>query len=73
LIDVNHIPILDLDADTGRVWAGLLAEVRSKGRAMPVKDSLVAATARQHHLTVATRNTADFAHAGVKVVNPFGR
>jgi predicted nucleic acid-binding protein len=40
---------------------------------LPIKDSLVAATARQHRLNVATRNTPDFAHAGVKLVNPFGR
>jgi hypothetical protein len=70
---VKHLPVLDLDAGTGRVWATLLAALKRKGRAMPVKDSLVAATARQHRLTVATRNTSDFAHAGVKVVNPFER
>jgi hypothetical protein len=38
---------------------------------MPIKDSLVAATALVHGLTVATRNRADFAHAGVKIVDPF--
>ena len=38
---------------------------------MPVKDSLIAATAKQHRLTVATGNVADFQHAGVPVVNPF--
>ena len=69
---VNHLPVLEIDAETGRIWAGLLAELKRKGRAMPVKDSLVAATARQHRLTVATRNTDDFAYAGVKFVNPFG-
>lgn len=68
---IKHLPVIDLDAGTGKVWAALLAELKRKGRAMPIKDSLVAATARQHRLTVATRNTTDFAHAGVKVVNPF--
>jgi predicted nucleic acid-binding protein len=68
---VRHLPVIDLDAETGRVWPMLLAELKRKGRSMPVKDSLVAATARQHRLTVATRNTSDFAHAGVEVVNPF--
>jgi predicted nucleic acid-binding protein len=38
---------------------------------MPVKDSLIAASALQHGLTVATRNVADFSNAGVAVVNPF--
>ena len=70
---IKHLPVLELDAGTGRVWAVLLAELKRKGHAMPIKDSLVAATARQHGLTVATRNTRDFAHAGVKIVNPFDR
>ena len=68
---VTRLPVIDLDAETGTVWATLLAELKRKGRALPVKDSLVAATARQHRLTVSTRNTSDFAHAGVRVVNPF--
>jgi predicted nucleic acid-binding protein len=38
---------------------------------MPVKDSLIAATAVVHGLAVATRNGADFAHAGVPIVDPF--
>lgn len=38
---------------------------------MPVKDSLIAATALAHGLTIATRNTRDFAKTGVRIVNPF--
>lgn len=38
---------------------------------MPIKDSLISATALVHDLTVATRNLADFEKAGVKLVNPF--
>jgi hypothetical protein len=37
---------------------------------MPVKDSLIAATALAHGLAVATRNTADFRNAGVTVEDP---
>ena len=61
----------DIDAATAHEWARLLVELRRKGRAMPVVDSLIAATARQHRLAVATRNTADYKHAGVELVNPF--
>ena len=68
---IKYLPVLDLDTATGQIWAGLLAELQRKGRAMPVKDSLLAATARQHRLTVVTRNTHDFAHTSVKVINPF--
>lgn len=38
---------------------------------LPVIDSLLAATAHVHGLTVATRNVSDIARTGVPVVNPF--
>ena len=38
---------------------------------MPVKDSLIAATALVHGLVVATRNRSEFTNAGVLVVDPF--
>ena len=59
------------DATTGLRWARLLAELRTAGEAMPIKDSLIAATALTHGLTVATRNIRDFRKAKVKVVDPF--
>jgi predicted nucleic acid-binding protein len=52
-------------------WAALLASLRTSGRAMPIQDSLIAATALVHGLTVATRNRTDFGKASVKVVDPF--
>jgi predicted nucleic acid-binding protein len=63
--------VVDLDRATTATWATLLAELKRKGRAMPIKDSLVAASARQHGLTVATANTAHFRFAGAPLVNPF--
>jgi toxin FitB len=62
---------LPWDADTGARWAELLARLRRAGKAMPIKDSLIAATALVHNLAVATRNRADFANAGVRIVDPF--
>lgn len=35
------------------------------------RDALIAATALVHGMTVATRNTRDFIHTGVKLVNPW--
>lgn len=68
---VRNLDVVAIDAETALEWAALLADLRRKGRTMPVKDSLIAATARQHGLTVATRNTADFRNAGVTVIDPF--
>jgi toxin FitB len=57
--------------DAGLKWAELLARLRKTGKAMPIKDSLIAATAVVHGLAVATRNRADFLNAGVRIVDPF--
>ena len=65
------IPVLSFDAKVASEWAGMMASLKGKGLSMAVKDSLIAATAREHHLTVVTRNTNDFRHAGVPLLNPF--
>jgi toxin FitB len=68
---VGRLHCLSWDADTGLTWAELLARLRTTGKAMPIKDSLIAATALVHGLAVATRNRADFIKAGVRIVDPF--
>ncbi|MFZ4397603.1 MAG: type II toxin-antitoxin system VapC family toxin [Kiritimatiellia bacterium] len=68
---VGKIQCLPWDASSGLRWARLLADLRVAGQAMPVKDSLIAATALVHGLTVVTRNTRDFKNAGLRVTNPF--
>jgi predicted nucleic acid-binding protein len=68
---VQRIRIYDFDAHCGAAWARLLARLKKSGRPMPIKDSLIAATALAHGLTVATRNAGDFKNAGVATVNPF--
>jgi toxin FitB len=68
---VHRVECLPWEMQTGLRWAELLARLRGSGRAMPIKDSLIAATALVHGLVVATRNRTDFEKAGVKVVDPF--
>jgi toxin FitB len=68
---VGRLHCLPWDADTGLKWAELLARLRKAGKAMPIKDSLIAATALVHNLAVVTRNCTDFAKAGVRVIDPF--
>jgi len=68
---VGVLNCLPWDAETGLKWAELLARLRTTRKAMPIKDSLIAATALAHGLAVATRNRADFVNAGVRIVDPF--
>jgi predicted nucleic acid-binding protein len=68
---VQRLQCLPWEAETGLRWAALLALLRASGRAMPIKDSIIAATALAYNLTIATRNRTDFDKAGVKVVDPF--
>ena len=58
--------ILDVGTAVIARWAAL-----GSGRTLPVVDSLIAATAVTHDLTVVTRNTQDFIGLGVKTLNPF--
>jgi predicted nucleic acid-binding protein len=68
---IQRIQCLPWEAETGLRWAKLLASLRASGRGMPIKDSLIAATALVHDLIVVTRDRVDFEKAGVKVVDSF--
>jgi len=56
--------------DVNRSVAEQAAEFRST-LGMALADSLIAATAKIHNLTLATRNTADFKGCGIDLVNPW--
>ncbi|HVY13667.1 MAG TPA: type II toxin-antitoxin system VapC family toxin [Rhodopila sp.] len=58
--------VLPVDTAVALTTAALRAPVNR-----PYRDSLIAATAAVHGLTVATRNSADFVHNGVPVINPW--
>jgi predicted nucleic acid-binding protein len=59
--------ILPLDAAAAREAARLL----NKLPVALIADAMIAAIANVHGLAVATRNTKDFEHFGVRLVNPF--
>jgi len=67
---VQRLQCIPWEASTGMRWAELLARLRAEGRAMPIKDSFIAASALAHDLAVATLNRRDFDAAGVIVVDP---
>jgi predicted nucleic acid-binding protein len=59
--------VLPTDAACFRQWARLM---HGKSDYL-IEDAMIAATARMHGLTVATRNERDFRPFGVPVLNPF--
>ena len=61
--------ILPFTVESARVWGRLIADMERRGQPLPVIDSLIAATAIEHDLTVVTRNSEDFEPANVKVLN----
>ena len=81
--DKNFARVLDewyrkrlVPAFAGRTLAVDLktAEKRAgyeKQRTIAYSDALIAATAAVHDMTIVTRNTADFADLGIKLVNPW--
>jgi predicted nucleic acid-binding protein len=68
---LETIDCLPWDATVSRRWAALVVEVKRKGLIVPLLDGMIAATALQHDLVVATRNTRDFKKTGVKTIDPF--
>jgi toxin FitB len=68
---MQTIECLPWDAAISRRWAKLVVDLRQRGKTMPLLDGMIAATALQHDLTIATRNTRDFKKAGLKVFDPF--
>ena len=68
---VQTIDCLPWDAAISQRWARLVVDVKRKGETMPLLDGMIAATALQHDLTIATRNVRDFEKAGLRALNPF--
>lgn len=59
--------VLSMDANCFREWGRLM---HGKPEQL-LEDAMIAATARVHGLTVATRNERDFAQLGVRTFDPF--
>src|ERR1019366_1519582 len=63
--------VLYVDRQVSRRWASLVAQGTRRGRPLPTVDSLIAATALAHDLTIVTRNVRDFETTGAATLNPW--
>jgi predicted nucleic acid-binding protein len=63
--------VLPFDSDAARFFAEIAASRRALGRPIGQFDAQIAAIARSHGATLATRNIQDFAGCGIRVVNPW--
>jgi predicted nucleic acid-binding protein len=63
--------VLPVDRQVSRRWAALVAQGMRRGRPLPTIDSLIAATAIAHGLTIVTRNVRDFESTGAATLNPW--
>jgi toxin FitB len=63
--------ILPIDGPVADRWGQLAGDAKREGKTLAVIDGLLAASALQHNLTVVSRNTSDFVHTRVTVLNPW--
>lgn len=63
--------ILPITVEIATDWGIQTGIGRAQGIALPVIDSLLAATARHHDLVLVTRNTKDFTATRISLLNPW--
>lgn len=63
--------ILDFDRTTARLWGQLISIAQRQGKSLSFMDSMIAATAIQHQLSLVTRNIADFQYCNIPLINPW--
>ena len=63
--------IIPLDKDEALQWGALQAHLDSQGKPIEIEDSLIAAIALTHNLTLVTRNVDHFIHCKVRLYNPW--
>lgn len=66
-----HRRILPFDEVVAARWGDLMAAAEASGRPLPTLDSLIAATALTHQLTIVTRNLSDLGRTGAEIFNPW--
>ena len=67
----GYCQVLPVIEPIARCASVLRAGLRKQGLQRTQADMLIAATALEHRLTLATRNVRDFAGCGIQLLDPF--
>jgi predicted nucleic acid-binding protein len=67
--DTNLLPVT---RSVAAQWGRITITAKQRGFSLSTADGLIAATAVEHGLAIATRNVTDFDGCGVTVINPWG-
>jgi hypothetical protein len=59
------------DEDAARLFPKTIAGRSALGRPIAQFDAMIAAIARSRQAALATRNPSDFAHCGLRLINPW--
>lgn len=71
LLPVFSGRVLPFDFASSATYAELVTKAQRAGRALHGADAYIAAIAAAHGMAVATRDTAPFTSAGLRVINPW--
>ena len=65
--------ILDFNSDAAQQFAAIAAKRKKIGRPISQIDAQIAAIAKSHNATLATRNVADFTECEINIINPWNQ
>jgi predicted nucleic acid-binding protein len=68
-----HGRVAPFDASAAAQYALVVGSREKLGRPISAADAQIAAICRARQVALATRNTKDFEHTGVELVNPWQR
>lgn len=63
--------ILPFDLDASRIYANLMAQARTAGKAIGIADGYIAAIAKTRGFSIATRDVAPFQAVCLDTINPW--
>lgn len=63
--------ILPFEESAAHLYGKIMSRRKEMGRPLSILDGQIAAIARAHNLTIATRNIRDFVECELELINPF--